>query len=83
MGSEEWGIFLGGGLLEFGEDLGEFVFGACEARAAVAQEFGSAACAFGKCVDIAVLGSELGEYFFEFGECLGVCGVGVGHFLFY
>ena len=70
-------------MLEFGEDLGEFVFGACEARAAVAQEFGGAACAFGKCVDIAVLGSELGEYFFEFGECLGVCGVGIGHFLFY
>ena len=42
MGNGEWGIFLGGGLLEFGEDLGEFVFGACEARAAVAQEFGGA-----------------------------------------
>ncbi len=49
-------------MLEFGEDLGEFVFGACEARAAVAQEFGGAACAFGKCVDIAVLGSELCEF---------------------
>lgn len=68
-------------MFELGEDAVEFVFGAGEACATFAEEFGSATCALGKGVDVAVFGSELCEYFFEFGERLCVCCVGVSHFV--